>query len=81
MKLKITNKIINYEVNGKGEHFLLVHGWGGGSKSLESLGSLLAKKYKVIALDLPGFGKSDKPDPDWGVGEYAQFIIDFFCKF
>lgn len=55
---------IHYEVKGKGEAVILVHGfivdgesWKQGSLNQD----LVAKGYKVIALDMRGNGKSDKP--------------------
>ena len=80
MHLDLNGRTINYKVSGNGDSFLLVHGWGGNSKSLEDLATLLSAKYQVITVDLPGFGHSSGPDPDWGVGEYAQFLIDFICE-
>ena len=81
MNVVIKGKSINFNSEGNGNPFLLIHGWGGSSQSLQSLAQLLAEKYKVYTIDLPGFGISDKPDPDWGVEEYADFIIDFICEF
>lgn len=72
----IAGKQLRYDVIGSGEPMLLVHGWGGSSESLTPLGKLLAKKYKVILLDLPGFGKSDLPEPSWGVEEYANLMVE-----
>lgn len=81
MDVKLRGRTVNYQVEGSGSPFLLVHGWGGSIKSLQQLSKLLAKKFKIFTLDLPGFGKSDKPDSDWGVEEYANSIIDFICEF
>ena len=79
----IAGKQLRYEVVGSGlpagrqdEPILLVHGWGGSSESLAPLGKLLSKKYKVILLDLPGFGKSDLPDSSWGVEEYTNVLVN-----
>lgn len=79
MLLDLDRKSLNYGVFGKGQPILLTHGWGGNSKSLKSLARLLSSKYQAITLDLPGFGESDDPDPDWGIEEYANVIIDFIC--
>ena len=76
MKLDLNEKTVNYEINGRGEPVLLVHGWGGSSKSLQALARLLSEKFRTITLDLPGSGLSSKPDPDWAVGEYAKFLIN-----
>ncbi len=73
----INNKKLHYEAEGNGKPILFVHGWGGSMKSLYKLHSLAAKKYTSIIIDLPGFGESDNPDPEWGVGEYAQHITTF----
>ena len=76
MKLDLNEKTVNYEINGRGEPVLLVHGWGGSSKSLQALARLLSEKFRTITLDLPGSGLSSNPDPDWAVGEYAKFLIN-----
>ena len=80
MYLNQAGRKIYFNIKGKGNPIILVHGWGGSSKSLLPLAELLARKFKVVSLDLPGFGNSDKPNSDWGVEEYAQFIIDFICE-
>lgn len=67
-------KQIKYDVFGEGEPILLVHGWGGSSESLQPLGKFLCDQNKVILVDLPGFGKSELPDPSWGVEEYADLL-------
>ena len=80
MNLNLQGKKINYKIIGTGDPFLLIHGWGGSSQSLQKLAQLLAIKYQTFVIDLPGFGLTDKPDPGWGVGEYAKFLIDFIEK-
>lgn len=37
----------------------------------------LAKQYRVVIPDLPGFGKSTVPPSSWGFAEYASFIKKF----
>lgn len=36
----------------------------------------LAGSFRVIALDLPGFGESPVPGGAWGTADYAQFVVD-----
>lgn len=67
---------INYELLGQGQPLILVHGWGGSINSLRKLAQLLSQEYQTIIIDLPGFGQSDQPDKDWGVGEYGKAIIN-----
>jgi pimeloyl-ACP methyl ester carboxylesterase len=76
----VNNKKINYVSEGNGLNaVLVVHGWGG-SEGLQGLYDLLKVNNKCIMLDLPGFGYSDNPDPSWGVGEYADLVVDFIKK-
>jgi len=69
-------KKVLYKEFGEGQIILLLHGWGGSSESLYNLGLELSKSYKVIIPDLPGFGKSDMPEKDWGIEEYSQCIVE-----
>jgi pimeloyl-ACP methyl ester carboxylesterase len=63
----------SYGGNGK-DAFLLVHGW---SSNLEAWGHQiadLAKRGRVVALDLPGHGKSDKPQLAYTMDHFAAAI-------
>lgn len=77
MQTVISGKTIHYEEQGSGQPILFIHGWGGTHKSLLPIASHLAGEYRTICLDLPGFGESTNPDPQWGVKEYAQLISTF----
>jgi pimeloyl-ACP methyl ester carboxylesterase len=46
---------------GQGETVLCLHGLGGTKASFLPTVAALADSYRVVALDLPGFGESDKP--------------------
>jgi pimeloyl-ACP methyl ester carboxylesterase len=77
-EIVIKNKKIHYVQEGKGPHtILLIHGWGGSMKSMNALFHLLKEEDECVMLDLPGFGHSDNPDPDWGIREYAGLVVDF----
>ena len=68
---------INYEEKGEGDLIVLLHGWGSNITLFANLIDLLSKKYKVVAMDMPGFGKSDEPKEPWDVSAYVQVVIDF----
>jgi pimeloyl-ACP methyl ester carboxylesterase len=55
---------IGYVDTGSGDVLVLVHGFGGSTYSWRNVIRAQASKYRVIALDLPGFGFSDKPVND-----------------
>ena len=46
---------------GEGPDVLLIHGLGGAKSSFFDTATELSKRYRVHALDLPGFGSSSKP--------------------
>jgi pimeloyl-ACP methyl ester carboxylesterase len=54
---------ISYTRRGSGEPLLLIHGLGGEKCVWDPVLEPLAERYDVIAVDLPGFGRS-KPLPD-----------------
>jgi pimeloyl-ACP methyl ester carboxylesterase len=70
-----------YKKRGNGPPLLLVHGIGAGCSSYEfrHIWGPLSQKYTVYALDLLGFGKSDKPAIAYTDATYINLISDF-CK-
>jgi pimeloyl-ACP methyl ester carboxylesterase len=69
---------INYKETGKGTQIVLLHGWGSNLQIFEKVQQYFQNDFNVIAIDLPGFGKSEQPTEVWGVEEYTSFIEDFF---
>jgi len=51
---------LNAEVTGQGRRDLvLLHGWGMNLRVWDGLAAALARRFRVIAIDLPGHGGSD----------------------
>jgi len=70
-----------YEEKGQGSPVLLVHGFGASTYTWRNIAPALAQNNRVIAVDLKGFGQSDKPfDERYSVFDQAellkQLIID-----
>jgi pimeloyl-ACP methyl ester carboxylesterase len=61
---------------GSGPAVLLLHGLGCDHTTWEPVIDTLAKRYTVIAPDLLGHGKSDKPRADYTLGGYANGMRD-----
>lgn len=80
MQVIVDSLLTRYDVHGKGKVVLLLHGWGDSAAGLKQLQLALAKKHKVIALDLPGFGGTQAPDGAWGLDDYAYFVDHFLAK-
>ena len=68
----------HYEVQGRGEPLLLLHGFTGSSQNWYGIGPVLAEQFQVITLDLPGHGRTDSPpDPaQYEMGQVAETIIE-----
>ena len=66
---------LSYIDEGSGDPVILLHGWGGQAASMMPLMLGLRDSYRVVALDLPGFGKSSLPPAAWGTLEYAEFTL------
>ena len=70
-----------YEEKGQGSPILLVHGFGASTYTWRNIAPALAQDHRVMAVDLKGFGQSDKPfDERYSVFDQAellkQLIID-----
>jgi 2-hydroxy-6-oxonona-2,4-dienedioate hydrolase len=70
---------IHYVEAGDGPVVLLLHGLADDTSVWESTLSALAPKYRVIALDQIGFGRSDKPLLNYRIGTFVDFLAGF-CK-
>ncbi|MGH2755426.1 MAG: alpha/beta fold hydrolase, partial [Actinomycetota bacterium] len=62
--------------DGEGPVAVVLHGWGGRIESMAPVLSCLAPDFRVLALDLPGFGESPLPDGVWGTPDYSAFVRD-----
>lgn len=66
---------IHYQSYGNGNQaFVLVHGWSGNLSHWRYQIPDLAKRARVIALDLPGHGQSDKPEIAYTMDHFAAAI-------
>lgn len=70
---------IHYEVHGEGSPLVLIHGIGAGESSYEWRHNFdaLAADHKVYAIDLPGFGKSERRPQVYTAALYITALIDF----
>ncbi|MBI2026025.1 MAG: alpha/beta hydrolase [Candidatus Levybacteria bacterium] len=55
---------------------IILHGWGLNADKYSTLIKILALKYKVLAPDLPGFGKN-LTDKELYLMDYTTFLKDF----
>ena len=71
---------IHFLSAGSGEPILLLHGWPTSSYLWRDIIKLLSDQYHVVAIDLPGFGKSDKPlDASYSF-KFFEKVIEAFTR-
>ena len=64
--------ILNLEVSGSGEKAILfLHGWGGNKDSFNNITNILKYNFKIVKIDLFGFGKSLFPENISDIYDYA----------
>ncbi len=67
---------INFVVQGQGEPSLVfVHGFAGSHEGWDDQMSYFSKKYKVVAMDLPGFGESGNNRENWTMGAFGEDVV------
>ncbi|MCS6934126.1 MAG: alpha/beta hydrolase [Chitinophagales bacterium] len=79
--LKWRDAEIHYIDEGEGTPLLLIHGFGGNHRNFNKITEKLKTRYRVIRVDLPGFGLSDCPAVNEEKPEFAQLYKDFFRFF
>ena len=55
----------------------IFHGWGCDIDVYRPIIDIVKSRYRVVALQLPGFGQSDEPPFGWTMKDYTQFSIKF----
>ena len=66
---------ISFDNKGEGEPaIILVHGWSNTRVIWDAQVSHFSEKYQVIAVDLPGFGKSGNNRSEWTIASYGEDI-------
>jgi pimeloyl-ACP methyl ester carboxylesterase len=69
------------EEAGDGPPLILLHGLGGSLFTWRHITAALARSHRVIALDLKGFGHSDKPfDDHYSAADQAALVAAFIRK-
>lgn len=65
---------------GSGDPVVVLHGWGGRIESMQPVIDCLASYFRVVAMDLPGFGGSPAPRGAWGTPDYAAYVTDVLAS-
>lgn len=81
MEIVIENLKLNYIDEGDfDDTVVLLHGWGANIETMIPISNLIKNKYRVVLLDLPGFGKSEEPKTVYNSFDYVKIVLDFLKK-
>jgi pimeloyl-ACP methyl ester carboxylesterase len=71
---KIDGVRVHVIEQGNGFPVLLIHGFGGSTYDFRTLIPALAERFRVIAVDLPGFGFSDRDAPELSGPAWVEML-------
>lgn len=79
--IKIDGVRIHYIEKGEGPPLLMVHGLGAYSFTWRYNIDELAKNFRVFAIDLKGFGFSEKPlGPGYSIDHHVETMVKFISQ-
>lgn len=71
------NKIRYLEDGDSDRNLILLHGLGGYAERWSNVMPFLSKKFRLFALDMIGYGQSDKPTADYTPEFFAKYVFEF----
>ena len=66
-----------WSMGDEGPNVILIHGIGGYVEMWGNNIDILSQNHRVYALDLVGFGRSDKPDVPYSFAFLSKFVLNF----
>jgi 3-oxoadipate enol-lactonase len=70
--LRVNGVELYYEMHGRGEPVLLIHGLGSSTRDWDPQVPQLSKQFQVITFDVRGHGRSGKPKERYSVKLFAD---------
>jgi 2-hydroxy-6-oxonona-2,4-dienedioate hydrolase len=80
LNVNINNFNIRYNEYGKSQapkHLLFLHGLGSSSDRWGDIPEALSRYFHSISVDLIGFGGSDRPNLNYSIDKFREFVLDF----
>ncbi|MEX0785238.1 MAG: alpha/beta fold hydrolase [Dehalococcoidia bacterium] len=72
---------VHYIQAGEGDPVVLIHGWNGSTFSFRYAIPELARHYRVVALDLKGYGYSDRPaSGDYSLTAQSELVAALMSR-
>jgi pimeloyl-ACP methyl ester carboxylesterase len=75
-RLRVGDIELYYEITGKGQPILLIHGLGSGARDWGMQAPFLSQNFQVVTFDVRGHGQSDKPPGPYSIPLFAADTIE-----
>ena len=79
MTIDLNGLAVDYIDQGQGPVVLLLHGWAAPISIYQCIIDRLSRKYRVLAPQMPGSGKTPEPKAPMTLEDYVRFVADF-CR-
>lgn len=76
MKIRANGISMNYEIKGKGENLILIHGAGDNLNMWYHQVPEFSKSYRVITYDVRGSGKTESPQEEYSISLFANDVYE-----
>ncbi len=73
----IEGRLVHYEAIGRGRPVIFIHGWLGSWRYWMSAMDDLSERYRAYALDLWGFGDTDRRQDGYSLSAYVDLVEQF----
>ncbi len=73
-KVEVDGVVLAMHDSGQGEAIVCLHAAGHGARDFEGLAAALSDRYRVIAIDLPGHGRSSADPRRPSYARYVQLL-------
>ena len=73
----VNNRIIHYEVFGRGQPVIFLHSWLGSWRYWVPSMEMISDRFRAYALDFWGFGDSDRSQSQFNVDAYVEQLMAF----
>jgi pimeloyl-ACP methyl ester carboxylesterase len=75
--IHLDNRLVHYEVFGRGQPIIFLHSWLGSWRYWVPIMDLISERHRAYAIDFWGFGESDRNSSLFTISDY----VDMLCRF
>jgi len=76
MKIKANDILMNYEIKGKGQNLVLIHGAGDNLNMWYHQVPVFSKSYRVITYDVRGSGETESPEGEYSISLFSEDVYE-----